>query len=139
MDYDVPRHIIWGILVSTYSICKSFSNLTDFKSRNKALKAKLLKQDYRYYQHRTCKPIGHTALKWRRINVDATWLRRIDVDRRHFDVVCLLGGVSEIISQTQSVSEIYGVSQKKLLQRGISEPEFYSRESYLFGTIQEAN
>ena len=29
-------------------------------------------------------PSGHTTLKWRRINVDATWLRRIDVDTTSF-------------------------------------------------------
>ena len=29
-------------------------------------------------------PSGHTTLKWRRINVDATWSRRIDVDTTSF-------------------------------------------------------
>ena len=29
-------------------------------------------------------PSRHTALKWRRINVDATWSRRIDVDTTSF-------------------------------------------------------
>ena len=32
------------------------------------------------YRH----PSGHTTLKWRRINVDATWSRRIDVDTMSF-------------------------------------------------------
>ena len=30
------------------------------------------------------KPSGHTTLKWRRVNVDATWSRRIDVDTTSF-------------------------------------------------------
>ena len=29
-------------------------------------------------------PSGHTTLKWRRTNVDATWSRRIDVDTTSF-------------------------------------------------------
>ena len=29
-------------------------------------------------------PSGHLVRKWRRINVDATWLRRIDVDTTSF-------------------------------------------------------
>ena len=29
-------------------------------------------------------PSGHTTLDWRRINVDATWSRRIDVDTTPF-------------------------------------------------------
>ena len=31
-----------------------------------------------------CAPSRHTTLKWRRINVDATWSRRIDVDTTSF-------------------------------------------------------
>ena len=36
-------------------------------------------------------PSKHTALKQRRINVDATSWRHIDVDTTLFDVMCLLG------------------------------------------------
>ena len=36
-------------------------------------------------------PSGHTTLKWRRINVDATWYVASTLIRRHFDVMCLLG------------------------------------------------
>ena len=38
-------------------------------------------------------PNGHTTLKWRRINVDATWSRRIDVDTTSF-WYCVPAGIS---------------------------------------------
>ena len=40
----------------------------------------------KYHFERTIRalPSGHTTLKWRRINVDATWSRRIDVDTTSF-------------------------------------------------------
>ena len=39
-------------------------------------------------------PSGHTTLKWRRSNVDATWSRRIDVDTTSF-WCCLPAGMSK--------------------------------------------
>ena len=40
-------------------------------------------------------PSRHTTLKWRRINVDATWSRRIDVDTTSFWWCVLAGTVAE--------------------------------------------
>ena len=39
---------------------------------------------YEPHVQKTYLPSGHTTLKWRRINVDATWSRRIDVDTTSF-------------------------------------------------------
>ena len=39
---------------------------------------------FEHAQNAQIQPSGHTTLKWRRINVDATWSRRIDVDTTSF-------------------------------------------------------
>ena len=48
----------------------------------------LVKMSYYSQRHVTYSneilPSGHLVRKWRRINVDATWLRRIDVDTTSF-------------------------------------------------------
>ena len=42
-------------------------------------------------------PNGHTTLKWRRINVDATWSRRIDVDTTSFWCCVPAGNFSDFL------------------------------------------
>ena len=88
LDGDVPRRTSYGIYISQLiRFARASSNVSDFNCRNKALTAKLLKQDYRY--HKLLKAFSK-------------------VYRRHSELV-----------------EKYHVTLRKLLQQGISEPEFY--------------
>ena len=54
LDGDVPQGTSYGVYISQL-ICfaRASSDISDFSFRNKALTAKLLKQDYRY--HTLCK------------------------------------------------------------------------------------
>ena len=78
----------YGVYISQLiRFARAFSNVSEFICRNKALTAKLLKQDYRYHKLRKAFSKFY---------------------RRHSELV-----------------EKYNVSLRKLLQQGISEPEFY--------------
>ena len=50
LDGDVPRRTLYGVYISQLiRFARASSNLNDFNYRNKALTAKLLRQDYRYF------------------------------------------------------------------------------------------
>ena len=52
LDGDVPRRTSYGVYISQlFRFSRVFSHVSDFKRRNKALTAKLLKQGYRYRRH----------------------------------------------------------------------------------------
>ena len=51
LDGDVPRRTSYGVYISQLiRFARASSNLNDFNYRNKALTAKLLRQDYRYFK-----------------------------------------------------------------------------------------
>ena len=53
LDGDVPRRSSYGVYISQLiRFARASSNLNDFKYRNKALTAKLLRQAYRYFKLR---------------------------------------------------------------------------------------
>ena len=53
LDGDVPRRTSYGVDISQLiHFARASSNVSDFNCRNKALTAKLLKQDYRYHKLR---------------------------------------------------------------------------------------
>ena len=53
LDGDVPRRTSYGVYISQLiRFATASSNLNDFKYRNKALTAKLLRQGYRYFKLR---------------------------------------------------------------------------------------
>ena len=50
---DVPRRTLYGVNIPQFiRFARASSNVNDFNCRNKALTAKLLKQDYRYHKLR---------------------------------------------------------------------------------------
>ena len=50
---DVPRRTSYGVYISQLiRFARASSNVSDFNCRNKALTAKLLKQDYLYHKLR---------------------------------------------------------------------------------------
>ena len=53
LDGDVPRHTSYGVYLSQLiRFARTFSSVSDFNCRNKALTAKLLRQGYRYHKHK---------------------------------------------------------------------------------------
>ena len=53
LDGDVPRRTSYGVYISQFKrFARASSNIDYFNCRNKALTAKLLKQDYRYFKLR---------------------------------------------------------------------------------------
>ena len=53
LDGDVPRRTSYGVYISQLiRFARASSNLNDFNYRNKALTAKLLRQDYHYFKLR---------------------------------------------------------------------------------------
>ena len=53
LDGDVPRRASYGVYISQLiRFARSCNHVTDFNVRNKCLKAKLLKQGYRYHKLR---------------------------------------------------------------------------------------
>ena len=51
LDGDVPQRTSYGVYISQLiRFTRASSNLSDFKCRNKALTAKLLRQGYRYFK-----------------------------------------------------------------------------------------
>ena len=53
LDSDVPRRTSYGVYISQLiRFARASSYLNDFNYRNKALTAKLLKQDHRYFKLR---------------------------------------------------------------------------------------
>ena len=54
LEGDVPRSTSYGVYISQHiRFARVFSHVDDFNTRNKVLKAKLLRQGYRY--HKICK------------------------------------------------------------------------------------
>ena len=98
LDGDVPRRTSYGVYISQLiRFARASSSVSDFKCRNKALTAKLLRQGYRY--HKLCK----TFSKFYRLHT--------------------------------GLVEKYNVSLRKLLEQGISEPEFYADLVYRIRNI----
>ena len=53
LDGDVPWRTSYGVYISQLiRFSRAASNLSDFNCRNKALTAKFLRQDYRYFKLR---------------------------------------------------------------------------------------
>ena len=53
LDGDVPRRTSYGVYISQLiRFARGSSSVSDFNCRNKALTAKLLRQDYRYHKLR---------------------------------------------------------------------------------------
>ena len=53
LDGDVPRRTSYGVYISQLiRFSRASSNLSDFNCRNKALTAKLLRQDFHYFKLR---------------------------------------------------------------------------------------
>ena len=88
LDGGVPRRTSYEVYISQLiRFARASFNVNDFNCHNKALTAKLLRQDYRYHK-----------------------LRKT---------------FSKFYLQHGGLVEKYNVSLRKLLQQGISEPEFY--------------
>ena len=53
LDGDVPRRTAYGVYISQFiRFARTSSNLNNFNYRNKALTAKLLRQDFRFFKLR---------------------------------------------------------------------------------------
>ena len=69
-----------------------------------AVQKKQTNHDRQYTSHRSKKiqsqqlPLSKQALNWRRINVDATWSRRIDIDTTSF-WSCVPAGVIALLNR----------------------------------------
>ena len=88
LDGDIPRST-YGVYISQLiSFARVSSHIDDFKSRNKVLTAKLLRQGYRYYKLRKAFSKFY---------------------RRHFDLVSKYNvGIKTLLLQGLSEPEFYG-------------------------------
>ena len=136
-----------GQLGRFFAISYKWDNFCDvfvFQQSNPLLKRDLLQtKRNKLFSFRVDPfPSGHTTLKWRRINVDATWSRRMDVDTTSFWCCvpagltnmcykCLFQGDNDMLCNVskQVTSRFEDIEAKNLFKQHVNLPILYQLQS----------